>query len=643
MPLFLPFRKADSSEKAVQLFMIPFVCVGAFLVLIPFFLLLLNSFGDVSDYYQGVNYPASLKRYMGKDALYVRYLHIRYDAFSGGLMSHYYPEHWPGGGYISEVVTSVAKPVGNWKIQAEDARECLKKAVPWTHLALLHGSWAWNASSEIALAYSGELAGDWRKYLKSRYGGIDNFNNQMGTGFVNYESMNVPDSPTLATGGGYLLVAPVNKVFRSYLSESMNTSLLSVQSGDLDYSAYLRGLPEVGNDLAKLNALLGTNYADWDAVALSDAVPADPREAKYWEEFVKVRANPYLLMIADPAGQSAAWNKFLVARHGTIEVAMQAFGVAVLMPAPPATLHGAEENQAFYYDWVDFAKSLPATALRANSSEHIWRRFLLEKYGSVEAAARAHGLPWKDISEAKWPQPALDLYYWNGSTVRLALQGFFQAYIRAWNLMVNVTPAAANTAIYTLLFIVISLTANTGIAYCLSRFRFPPLQMFLAYFLALAAFPIEAMAVPNFLVLRQMGLLNTIWALVLPTAVNGYFVYLLKSAFDAIPRSYFEEAQIWGASEWAMFRKIGLPMVRPMMSVVVIYSFLAAYSNFLWARLVGQAREMWTLPVLVFTMRYWYPAPALISAALVLLVIPPMVVFLFANRTLQRAFTVKKM
>jgi multiple sugar transport system permease protein len=643
MPLFLPFRKADSAEKAVQVFMIPLVLLGAFLVMVPFFLLLANSFGDPTDYYAGRNYPGSLNRYLGKDGFYVRYLHVRYDCYMGGILSHYYPEHWPQGGFISEVVQGVAMPAGNWKKQSEDAQECLKKAMPWSHYQILHGSWAWAAGSEISLAYSGETAAAWRRYLKNRYGTILNLNKEMGTGFINFEVVNVPETPLLGNGGGYMLGSAINKEFRSFLRESISPFLLSVQSGSVDFADYLSKLPEIGGDVAKMNALLGLTCSSWHDVALSETVPADPRQAKYWEDFVKVKSHPYYLMIADPASQAAAWNRFLVAKHGTIEAAMRAFGVAVLMPAPPSTAHGAEENQAFYYDWVEFARTLPAAALRANSSEAIWRRFLLEKYGSVEAAGKAHGMAWKDISEAQWPQPALDRQYWDGNRLRLAFNGLFQAYLRAWNLMVKATPAAANTGIYTLLFIALSLVTNTGIAYCLSRFRFPPLQMFLAYFLALTAFPIEAMAVPNFLVLRQMGLLNTIWALVLPTAVNGYFVYLLKTAFDAIPRSFFEEAQIWGASEWAMFRKIGLPMVKPMLAVVVIYSFLAAYSNFLWAVIVGQARDMWTLPVLVFTMRYWYPTPALISAALVLLVLPPMVVFLFANRTLQRAFTVRRM
>jgi ABC-type glycerol-3-phosphate transport system permease component len=165
--------------------------------------------------------------------------------------------------------------------------------------------------------------------------------------------------------------------------------------------------------------------------------------------------------------------------------------------------------------------------------------------------------------------------------------------------------------------------------------------MSLAYFLALSAFPIEAMAIPNFILLRNIGLLNTVWALALPTAVNGYFIYLLKSAFDAVPPNWFEQAQMDGADEWQLFLNVALPAALPMVAVVALYGFMFAWSNFLWAMIVGQSRELWTMPVLIFTMHNWNTAPSLVSAALVIMTIPPLVVFLVANRTVQRGLTAK--
>ena len=157
----------------------------------------------------------------------------------------------------------------------------------------------------------------------------------------------------------------------------------------------------------------------------------------------------------------------------------------------------------------------------------------------------------------------------------------------------------------------------------------------------MAAFPIEAIAVPNFLLLRDLGLLNTVWALVLPTAVNGYYIYLLKSAFDAIPKAYFEEATMEGAGEWNLFWSVAVPLVRPMLAVVVLYAFLWAYSNFMWALIAGQHRTQWTVPVLLFNMNSWCSTP-LLCAGIVMALLPPMVVFAFAHRTLQRSLTLPR-
>jgi ABC-type glycerol-3-phosphate transport system permease component len=66
---------------------------------------------------------------------------------------------------------------------------------------------------------------------------------------------------------------------------------------------------------------------------------------------------------------------------------------------------------------------------------------------------------------------------------------------------------------------------------------------------------------------------------------------------------------------------------------------MLAWSNFLWALIVGQSREMWTMPVVIFTMHNWHTAPSVMAAALVLMSLPPLVIFLLANKTLQRGLT----
>ena len=207
--------------------------------------------------------------------------------------------------------------------------------------------------------------------------------------------------------------------------------------------------------------------------------------------------------------------------------------------------------------------------------------------------------------------------------------------------MTEASPAIWNTARFSVIFTLLAVAVNAGAAWILSRFQLGPLQLSLVFFLAIAAFHIEAIAVPSFLLLRSFGLLNSVLALVLPTALNGYWIYLLKSNFDSIPKSHLEEAMLQTTSEWQLFFRVALPMVRPMLAVVGLYAFLWSYSNFMWAFIVCQQSEQWTVPVLLFSMNQWTPTPVLAAGA-VLALLPPLVVFAFAHRTLQRSLTLPR-
>src|SRR6185436_16457005 len=156
--------------KAVLAIAYPFAIGLAAFVAAPLLILYLSAFGDVSDWWNNESLPVSLKRYAGPDPFYTRYLYQRYDSWTGGIISHTYPEHWAPGIKVSDAITTpVAVPPGNWKRQAADARECLAKAIPWTHKLPLHLSWSWAAGSETTLGFTGRYGAEWRRYLKRKY------------------------------------------------------------------------------------------------------------------------------------------------------------------------------------------------------------------------------------------------------------------------------------------------------------------------------------------------------------------------------------------------------------------------------------------------------------------------------------------
>ena len=108
-------------------------------------------------------------------------------------------------------------------------------------------------------------------------------------------------------------------------------------------------------------------------------------------------------------------------------------------------------------------------------------------------------------------------------------------------------------SIYCILSILLALIVNPLAAYALSRYNLPSQYKILLFLIATMAFPAVVTMIPNFLLLRDLGLLNTFAALLLPGMANGYSIFLLKGFFDSLPKELYEAADIDGATEWNKF------------------------------------------------------------------------------------------
>jgi len=181
----------------------------------------------------------------------------------------------------------------------------------------------------------------------------------------------------------------------------------------------------------------------------------------------------------------------------------------------------------------------------------------------------------------------------------------------------------------------LTLTVNPLAAYALSRFNLPSTYKILLFCLATMAFPGEVTAIPNFLLMKKLHLLNTLWALILPGMAGGFAIFLLKGFFDSLPQELYEAAEIDGANEFQMFTKICLPMSMPVLAVIGLGAFTVAYGSFMWAFVVCPDKNWWTLMVWLQQMQSWAPQ-SMIFAALVLAAIPTLLVFIFAQNVIMR-------
>lgn len=138
-------------------------------------------------------------------------------------------------------------------------------------------------------------------------------------------------------------------------------------------------------------------------------------------------------------------------------------------------------------------------------------------------------------------------------------------------------------------------------AYSFSRFRFPGRKVGLASFLITQMFPGVVMAIPLYILLDELGLLNSLTGLVLvySTSAIPFCVWTLKGYFDTIPKDLEEAAIMDGANQWTIFTKIVLPLARPAIVVTALFSFMTAWNEFILAATFLNDESMFTLPVML--------------------------------------------
>jgi arabinogalactan oligomer/maltooligosaccharide transport system permease protein len=148
---------------------------------------------------------------------------------------------------------------------------------------------------------------------------------------------------------------------------------------------------------------------------------------------------------------------------------------------------------------------------------------------------------------------------------------------------------------------VLGLAMSTTSAYALSRWAFPGREPGLEAFLVTQMFPGVVMAIPLYLLLDALHLLDSLAGLVLVYATTSvpFSTWTLKGYFDTLPKELEEAAILDGASRWMTFTRIVLPLARPALAVTGLFSFMTAWNEFILAFTLLNDPHAWTLPVLL--------------------------------------------
>lgn len=201
---------------------------------------------------------------------------------------------------------------------------------------------------------------------------------------------------------------------------------------------------------------------------------------------------------------------------------------------------------------------------------------------------------------------------------------------------------AMNSAFVALATTVVGLALACTAAYALSRFRFTGRRTALSTFLAVQMFPGTLLLMPLYVILHSMGLLNSLFGLVLVYATTAipFCVWTLKGYFDSLPRELEEAARLDGASTWTVFFKIMLPLARPGLAVTGLFSFMTAWNEFILASTFLTDDTSYTLPVLLKSAVGRYSADwGVFAAGAILTSLPVMGLFYFLQRYLVGGLT----
>jgi ABC-type glycerol-3-phosphate transport system permease component len=387
----------------------------------------------------------------------------------------------------------------------------------------------------------------------------------------------------------------------------------------------------------RLNRDWRTRYRSVMDVQLAQTLPEHPAERAIWESYVRNFLSPRFLKL--DAILLPAYRQFLHQKYGEIAQLNTAYFEEFPDWADIA-FPGADAPPAAFNDLGLFVQTLPdLQGVSVQSVETRWEEFLRDKYHTVSALSEAWGTHLDSFANAR--MPALEYDWQILRDHKPAILGDFltRNYRAAWHQVVLRGNALRNTIIFCLLNVLTALIVNPLAAYALSRFQPNWGQVALFILMATMAFPAEVTQIPAFLLLRELGWLNTFAALVIPAAANGYSIFLLKGFFDSMPKELYEAATIDGSGELRAFFTITLPLSAPILAVVALGAFAAAYGAFMFALLVCQKESMWTLMVYIYQLQQNYNPP-IVFAALVIAAIPTLVIFILCQNVIMKGIVV---
>lgn len=152
-----------------------------------------------------------------------------------------------------------------------------------------------------------------------------------------------------------------------------------------------------------------------------------------------------------------------------------------------------------------------------------------------------------------------------------------------------------NTLFVSVISTVITVLINVMAGYALAKYVFPLRNVIFTVMIATLMVPLQVIMIPIFLQLKSFGLLNSLWGIIIPPAATPTGVFLARQYLVTIPDSMLEASRIDGAGEWFIFRRVILPLSKPIIATIAIFSFMWRWNDYLWPLIVISKNDKQTI------------------------------------------------
>ena len=180
---------------------------------------------------------------------------------------------------------------------------------------------------------------------------------------------------------------------------------------------------------------------------------------------------------------------------------------------------------------------------------------------------------------------------------------------------------------------IFSVLINSMAGYAFAKLRFAGRDRLFRLLLAGLVIPAQVVMIPLFLLMKHLGLINTYWAVILPASASIFGIFLVRQYAHAIPDALLDAARVDGAGEWRIYRTIVLPLLRPILVTLGVFTFMVTWNDFMWPLVALIDGDLRTLPVALAILSGEHVQDTeLMMAGSVLTLLPVLLLFVLVQR-----------